>query len=284
MRLWRSLALVAAAFLFESCQTLYEKVRGPMPPSRSVDVGGHQLAVRVAGKGAPTVVLESGLGGTTEMWTDVLPEVAKLTSVVAYDRAGLGQSEPGPKPRSARHVALELRAALQSAGVPPPYVLVGHSFGGFYVRVFASMYPDEVAGLVLVDPTEENYLDRVPELFPIEWSSWKGPRDAAMKEASQGVRDEDDAWDAIVEQARAAWPLPDVPVVLLTAMRVPEGETAESMQFWLRMHEQWVSRVPRARHVVIYDSGHAIPIDEPDLVVGAIRDVVGEARAKRDRD
>jgi pimeloyl-ACP methyl ester carboxylesterase len=279
-RIWKSLALVTAAALMGACQTLYRAVAGPLPAPRMVDAGGHQLAVLAAGEGGPAVVLEAGLSGTAELWEKVFPEVSQFTRAVAYERAGLGRSERGPKPRTARRVAGELRAALRGSGVAPPYVLVGHSFGGFYVRVFAAEYPDEVAGLVLSDATEENYLDGFETLYPNEWRAWRGAREAELKEASQGELDEEEAWDAIVEEARAAWPLPDVPVVVITAMRVPEGETSESMQFWLKMHEAFVRRVPNARHVVTYDSGHAIPAERPDLVIEAIRGVVDEAHRR----
>src|SRR5207253_622579 len=109
----------------------------------------------IVGKSGPTVVLESGLGGGVG-WEQVRIEAGRFARVITYDRAGIGQSESGPQPRTARQIAVELRAALTNAGLPPPFVLVGHSMGGPYIRVFAGMYPDEVAGLILVDPTQIN--------------------------------------------------------------------------------------------------------------------------------
>ena len=131
----------------------------PAPTERLVDVnaGGHRLHLLVMGEGPgnaakPSVVLESGMGGGIG-WNHVRSEIARFAQVVTYDRAGIGDSEPGPEPRDAATIARELHGALHQAGVKPPYVLVGQSLGGLYVQVFAATYPKETAGLVLVDPT-----------------------------------------------------------------------------------------------------------------------------------
>jgi pimeloyl-ACP methyl ester carboxylesterase len=123
----------------------------PPPPGRLVDVGGFRLHLNCAGSGRPTVVLDAALGGSSVSWALVQPEVARFTRVCSYDRAGFGWSDAGPMPRTAGQVAGELRALLERAGEAPPYILVGHSFGGLVVRIFASRYPDDVAGIVLVD-------------------------------------------------------------------------------------------------------------------------------------
>jgi len=122
------------------------------PPGRLVDLGSHRLHLLTMGEGSPTVVMESGLPGTVLSWRWVQPEVAKFTRACSYDRAGLGWSDAGPLPRTADRIAEELHRLLERAGVSPPYVLVGHSFGGLTIRCFAARYPAEVAGLVLVDP------------------------------------------------------------------------------------------------------------------------------------
>ncbi len=128
-----------------------------------VDSGGHRLKMLVIGETGPTVVLESGLGGGID-WEQVRTEIGRFAKVITYDRAGFGQSEPGPKPRTARQIASELHRALQNANLPPPYILVGHSMGGPYVRVFAMAYPQEVSGMVLVDPTQINVYEPMSEI------------------------------------------------------------------------------------------------------------------------
>src|SRR5207248_97521 len=120
------------------------------------DIGGRSLHLYCTGKGSPAVVLEAGAGDFSLDWSYVQPGVARFTRVCSYDRAGYAWSDPGPRPRTARQLALELRTGLRKAGIKGPYVLVGQSFGGFLVRAFARCYPKEVVGMVLVDCPHEN--------------------------------------------------------------------------------------------------------------------------------
>ncbi|MCC6233531.1 MAG: alpha/beta fold hydrolase, partial [Verrucomicrobiales bacterium] len=113
----------------------------------------HRVRAVVRGTGSPTVVLEAFGSAPAELWNRISRDVAEFAPVFSYDHAGHWGSEPGPKPRDARQIAMELHAALAAAGRRPPYLLVGYSFGGPYTRVFADLYPSDVAGLVLVDPT-----------------------------------------------------------------------------------------------------------------------------------
>lgn len=129
-------------------------------PGRLVDVGGLRLHLHCAGSGSPAVVLDAALGASSLSWSLVQPELARITQVCAYDRAGFGWSAAGPMPRTAGRMADELHALLVRAGVPPPYVLTGHSYGGLVMRIFAARHRDLVAGLVLVDPAHpEEWLD-----------------------------------------------------------------------------------------------------------------------------
>jgi pimeloyl-ACP methyl ester carboxylesterase len=141
--------------------------RGGEPPREqhlNVDAGGHRLHLLVVGEAGPTVVLESGWPGCGIGWDRVRGPVARFARVVTYDRAGTGKSEPGPLPRHARHIAGELHTALHNAGLPPPYILVGQSWGGPCVRVFAGMFPQDVSGMVLVDPTQPDACEGVAEV------------------------------------------------------------------------------------------------------------------------
>ena len=126
------------------------------PTGKLVVAGGHLLHINVIGKGSPTVILENGSGDFSFIWSLVQPEVAKTTRVVSYDRAGYAWSESGPTPRTSRQITFELHEALHNAGIKPPYILVGQSFGGFLVRAFARYYPKEVAGMVLVEAVQED--------------------------------------------------------------------------------------------------------------------------------
>lgn len=121
------------------------------PPGQLIDVGGFRLHLHCVGEGSPTVVLDAALGGSSVSWSWIQPEIAKTTRVCSYDRGGFGWSDAAPMPRTASRMAGELRALLERAAAPPPFVLVAHSFGGFVLRVFAERYRDEVAGIVFVD-------------------------------------------------------------------------------------------------------------------------------------
>ena len=145
-----------------------------LPPGQMVDVGGHQLHICATGRGSPTVVLDSGFPGSSLSWTYVQPEVARFTRACSYDRAGLGWSDAGPMPRTTRQIVEELHALLRNAQVKGPYVLVGHSFGTFTVRLYASTYPDEVAGIVLLDP--------------IQLSDWLNMTEAGKRKLMGAVR------------------------------------------------------------------------------------------------
>ena len=129
------------------------------PPGRLVDIGTHRLHLLGSGNVGPTILLEAGLMSTVLSWTELQSSLAKSYRVVSYDRAGLGWSDLGPMPRTADRIVDELHILLQRAAIPPPYVLVGHSFGGLTMLLFAARFPDEVAGMVLVDP-----------VAPAEWN------------------------------------------------------------------------------------------------------------------
>ncbi len=125
-------------------------------PGILVNAGGHKLHLNVIGHGHPAVIMENGSGDFSFIWDLVQPEVARFTETVSYDRAGYAWSDPGPLPRTGKQITWELHTALHNAGIKPPYILVGQSFGGFLVRYFALYYPKEVAGMVLVEAVQED--------------------------------------------------------------------------------------------------------------------------------
>jgi pimeloyl-ACP methyl ester carboxylesterase len=153
--LYPAIAMLALASIGGGYQTLGEAADAeayPMP-GRLIDVGGHRLHLSCTGAGTPTVVLEPGAGGMSSSLGWIAPAVAHDTRVCVYDRAGRGWSEPASTAQDGAQLAADLHTLLQRGHVPGPYVLAGHSFGGLYVLTFAARYPDEVAGMVLVDST-----------------------------------------------------------------------------------------------------------------------------------
>src|SRR6185503_3897824 len=158
------LMLVAAAGATYQWAATRKDLSAAPPPGQLVDVGGHRLHLWCTGAGAPAVILEAGLGGTRADWGFVQPEIARFTRVCSYDRAGMGYSDPGPSPRTARRIAAELGTLIDRSGLSGPVVLVAASAGGFAVRVFASDHTDRVAGLVLIDASHEDQTHEVPGL------------------------------------------------------------------------------------------------------------------------
>ena len=136
------------------------------PPGQLYDVGGYRLHIHCQGSGSPAAIMDSGLAGNSLLWTNALPAIARYTRACTFDRAGYAWSDPAPAelPRTSRQMIAELRTALDKASIHPPYILIGHSFGAINMLVYAYTYPQEVAGLVLVDPSHPEMFERVPKV------------------------------------------------------------------------------------------------------------------------
>ncbi len=167
----RAIFLTAAVVLFSACAGyVYQAVSTAFdrkkfrPPGSFASANGHALHYQVAGKGSPTVILEAGLSGMSSVWGWIQPEVAGFTRVISYDRAGLGWSEPDDTPFTATRSAGQLHDLLRASGIEMPFVIVGHSMGGLLGRVFADRYPDEVAGVVLVDASHPDQYWQYPAI------------------------------------------------------------------------------------------------------------------------
>ncbi len=149
--------LVVVLLVLGACGAVYQTVatrraeRDYPPPGQMVNVGGYSLHIYCVGRGSPTVILDGGTGEMSANWGLVQREVSRTTRVCSYDRAGMGWSERGPEPRDARRITSELHTLLAGAGIEGPYVLAGHSFGGLYMQSYAARYPDEVAGMSLIE-------------------------------------------------------------------------------------------------------------------------------------
>jgi pimeloyl-ACP methyl ester carboxylesterase len=159
----------------------------PPPLGKMVNVGGHQLHFFMTGEGIPSVVFESGGASWSMDWHLVQTEVAKFTRACSYDRAGFGWSESGPKPRTSLQIATELHTLLESTGVEKPYILVGASFGGHAVRLFAKNYPDEVAGIILLDARHEAIDSKMPPAWKKMESTGKGMNQVMLLVSKAGV-------------------------------------------------------------------------------------------------
>jgi pimeloyl-ACP methyl ester carboxylesterase len=252
---------------------------------RRLDVGDHQLYINCEGrvrKGVPVVVIDSGLGNSSETWLGIQPKVAEFVRVCIYDRAGLGNSDPSTHPQTSRQIAEDLRNLLARSGVGKRLVLVGHSFGGINVRTYASMYPKEVVGMVLVDSTHEEQSARTDAVIPEAIKKQFSPSALALPGPEQVD------WKGTIEQTRKANWHANIPLVVLTAAKAQPG-AAGSLAYLAPTFEQirqelqqdLVHRSSRGKQIVATRSGHFIQRDEPELVVSAIREVVEATRKQK---
>ena len=272
-----------------------------------VDIGGgRRLWLECRGSGGPTVILEAGYRTPATVWTDdlvqpqrpremVLPGVARFTRVCAYERPGVttvidgevrpSRSDPVPMPRPAEAVVADLHALLRAAEVPGPYVLVGHSFGGLLVRLYAAAYPDEVVGMVLVDAASEEI---EATLEPAQLAAFLAANAAESPETASFADYETidfGAGFATMAAAEAAQPLPPLPLAVL-ARGQPYGLTEEALGFppevfeeaWRASQERLSRLTPDARLVVAAESAHYIQLQQPELVIAAVRRVVDAVR------
>lgn len=304
------------------------------PLGQMVDVGGYRMHINCQGDpaGSPTVVLDAGQGEPGLTWASVQPKVAGFARVCTYDRAGLGWSEASPKPRTASNIVEELHTLLTRADLEPPYVLVGHSAGGLYARLYNQKYPGEVAGMVLVDAAHEELDVRPPEslvkmgkrghrlmgcgfwflqmlnsigllaLFPDQVNRlWFGSIPEKARETYIGIVCSDTrSFEAAGQEVATSWAnlaearaarlttLGDIPLVVLTRGRgkwsagpgVSAEDAAQHNTAEDEMQAELATLSPQGKHIIAEESGHYIQVDQPELVIEAIREAVEVARAQ----
>ena len=243
-----------------------------------VDIGGRGLYLAEAGTGEPTVLFEAGLGDSAATWAGVIPAVAAFANVLSYDRpnTNASASDPAPMPRTADDVVADLDALLGTATKSGPYVLVGHSVGGLFARLYASRYPDQVAGLVLVDASHEEQDQRRQAMVSADLFA---AEQQAVNSNSEGID-----LAASFAQMSAATPLEPMPLVVLSAgvadpaFFPPGWPMEEEAKLHAELQADLAGQVPNGRLVVAEQSGHYIQQTQPDLIVAAIQDVVQAVR------
>ncbi len=309
------LAIVAAGGIYQNISETRDRRFHPMPGERVTIPGGFDrlaltMHIYCIGQGTPTVILDSGLGDSYFSWHRVQPQIANLTRVCSYDRAGLGYSDSSPRARTSEVFAEELDLLLQSAGIAPPYVLVGHSLGGFDVRLYARLYRNKVAGMVLVDASHPQQQKRLPPALNDLDATWLReqeffefampfglPRllgfcgnDAERRAAEcnfHNVREGVAELKAISEsaaQTAATGPFGDLPLAVLSSdPDLPEPDLPEDLvkptsAAWQQMQIELAHLSSRSTHTIAKNSGHYIQLDRPDVVIEAVRKVVDQAR------
>jgi pimeloyl-ACP methyl ester carboxylesterase len=306
--------VVAAGLLYENISEARDR-RFPPMPGQLVDVGGYKMHINCAGQGTPVVILDSGLGDSYISWHKVQAPIAQFTRVCSYDRAGLGYSDPSPRARTSKVMAEELHTLLHNAAIPPPYILVGHSIGGYNVRLFASLYRSQVAGLILVDSSHPEQEERFPLalndldktwLREQEFLAFSMPfgiprglgfcaKDGAVRAADcnfhsarEGVA-ELRAFSESAVQTATTGTLGDLPLAVLShdpeqpEPDLPEDLVKPTHDAWQQMQNELAQLSTRSTHVIANNSGHYIQVDRPDLVIEAVRNSVEQARQANSR-
>ena len=244
----------------------------PAAGGQLVDIGDRSLWLECAGEGAPTVILESGLGGDHRTWEQVQPQLADASRVCVYNRAGIDESDEAQGTRTAADAVDDLAALLEVAAIEPPYVLVGFSFGGAITQLFASTHQDTVAGLVLVESSH-----------PLEAEQFEAHLTPEQIEADRAfVLDNPEGMDpyASFEELQAAGPLPDVPLVVVTA-GISEGwppdwdaETFDALR--AAQQADLATFTPQGRQVIAEDSAHHVPSQQPSIIIEAVESMLTE--------
>jgi pimeloyl-ACP methyl ester carboxylesterase len=290
----RPILLAAATWLMVACAPADSS-----PADQMVSIGTHRLQLHTAGTGTPVVVLDAGITDRMDKLRPLQDTLARVTRVISYNRAGYGQSEAGPLPRDAGREADELRAMLEAASVPGPYVLVGHSLGALVVELFAARHPEAVAGVVLLDPPPRGFLlgadyrdlAAVAEQMTAQWqgigdsaAASTRPEDQAKADFFHAIASEHSA--LFGESARlvgAITTFGDIPLVVVAAGKANPamGPEAEAFQrFWIEQSRSLSSLSTRGRFILAEGSSHYLYVDAPKVVEKAVLSVVEQARRR----
>jgi thioesterase domain-containing protein len=228
---------------------------------RYVKLDDYQIYTSIYGKSAPVVIFEAGLGDDSTTWDKIAPQVAKFAKVMVYDRTGLGksQSNPANKPIPAQDTVNTLRLLLTKQQLKPPYILVGHSLGGLIMQLFAQEFPQEVAGLVLIDSVSRN--QTLHDSFPGKQAKYY--LEAITFEESQS-------------QVKKTEPFPAIPVIVITATNHPGS--LEHDILWQKWQDQLVRLSPKGMQILAWNSAHYIQREQPELVVDAIATIIKMAK------
>lgn len=257
---------------------------------RLIEVAGRSLFITCVGDKKPTVLLEAGLGGDHTSWERVQPAVAEMARVCSYDRAGLGASDSATTPRTSADVVQEFHDLLAAAGESGPYLLVGHSFGGLFVRHFAHEYPDEVLGVILVDAVHEDWWAQAAALLPPpaadENEELRNFRHYVTVEyADPSLNPEGIDLPATAQELQAVTTLGDKPLLVLVAGVPLLGDGVLAPALTAQLNQLLQETLPAALtklstqslRVTVDSSGHNIPQEQPNVVVAAIRSVIDVA-------
>jgi pimeloyl-ACP methyl ester carboxylesterase len=283
----RSLSIFISfmVIFFSSCDSTVLDELPPDLKTEQTKIGDYSLYTRtISGNRSDKIVLLSGLAGTTADWESMENELSKLGDVLNYDREGLGKSDWKSHAKDSRTIAKELHALLQAKNIKPPYMLVAHSLGGVHARVFASIYPTEVSGLVLVDPTPENLTDSLLATLPPAERDFileqiRKDEEEALKQLPEGgIKEEFKAINTCYEQVRSDVWKTNVPIAVISSMKLENNDTPQSKEMAKRLRDQFLTQTEttKKQHYTSTIAGHFVQKDQPELVMKAVKWVVSQ--------
>jgi pimeloyl-ACP methyl ester carboxylesterase len=293
------------------------------PPGRLIGVTGRRMHIRCAGGGTPAVVIIPGMGETSSDWEAVHQALASHSTACAYDRPGLGWSDPAPGRPTAAGMAHDLHRLLHLAGITPPFVLVGHSLGGLVARMFSSLYPGEVAGVALIDSSHPQQAPLLPKIQLLDHRGGKVAavvldyaRSVGLTAMRLSLRRNEPAGRRVASRlfphgrwagakelfafaaisrdtARAAGHLGDLPLAVITSSErdphLPAGSRAQRARsrfypVWLQLQDELADLSTSSTHVIAACAGHHVQLDEPGLVIETVVELLGRVRQRGQQD
>ncbi|MFC5402610.1 alpha/beta fold hydrolase [Cohnella soli] len=249
-----------------------------LPPRRISSISQGTMKYIVIGEGTPKIVLINGSDGPLEGWYKVLEGLSAESAVFAYNRFGIGGSDRPRRPQDGETVVADLRELLVAAGAVPPYLLVGHSFGGLYANLFARLHPGEVAGVVLLEASHPGDLD----IEQLQSRLVRGVNRLLGALSRPNEFKETKFVRRTADQIELAGAFPDVPLVVVTGGKQPPSWLTSRAALDLRRSNQlaYVRLSPQSKHIVAANSGHFPQFSEPEIVVQAVRECVNAIRAR----
>jgi len=304
--------LAISGALYQVISTKIDAKKYP-PIGKLVDVGGYNVHLHTTGSGGPTVVLDAGMGCNVLGWSLVQPEITKFTRVVSFDRPGNGWSDESPLERTSQNIVTELHVALHKAGIQGPYILVGHSFGGLNACLFARLYPNEVAGVILVDSSHENQMEKIPmpqmnhtmmmlasrlgvvrlfthlpvykkgvAVFP---EQIQNPLLAQLRTTKfmRTVLRESSQFKTSCDQLKAAGGhLGDKPLTVISAIKATSvegsGLTQEQIDAihipFKELQKDLATKSTQGKQIFAEESDHMVPFNQPRIIVDSVKEMV----------
>lgn len=242
-----------------------------------INIGDYSINYKDSGKGKYTIILEAGLGMDSETWIDIQAKLSENYRMISYDRAGYGKSDDSEAPRTIDNIAKDLKLLLDTIKAPAPYVLVGHSLGGYVIRHFIELYPEKVSGMVMIDSYHENLFKMLrASVSESDWEKYLGTGNV-NKDTLRGFESERvEFMETVLSNDDFKIPT-EIPVHILTSLEQPD-DTNRFVNIVMDLHEKlslsFVTENENVNQTITKSSGHLIYLDEPELIIGAIENII----------